>query len=121
MLTLSTLKRGAGLESRAAVGVQKKVITSVFRVAILVGILVGTLSATAQEPSVVHTSKDRTLPSPLVNPVVEQKIDALVRKMTLEEKVGQLVQYSVGQPAGPVSRADRIQRYDREGRGWRAV
>ena len=31
----------------------------------------------------------------------EKKIDELVRKMTLEEKVGQLVQYSAGQPTGP--------------------
>lgn len=31
----------------------------------------------------------------------EKKIDELLRKMTLEEKVGQLVQYSAGQPTGP--------------------
>jgi beta-glucosidase len=31
----------------------------------------------------------------------EKKIDDLVKKMTLEEKVGQLVQYSAGQPTGP--------------------
>ena len=31
----------------------------------------------------------------------EKKIDELVRKMTLEEKVGQLVQFSAGQPTGP--------------------
>lgn len=31
----------------------------------------------------------------------EKKIDELVRKMTLDEKVGQLVQYSAGQPTGP--------------------
>lgn len=31
----------------------------------------------------------------------EKRIDELVRKMTLEEKVGQLVQYSAGQPTGP--------------------
>lgn len=37
----------------------------------------------------------------LVSPATEQKIDALLRKMTLEEKVGQLVQYSAGQPTGP--------------------
>src|SRR5207302_1200372 len=29
------------------------------------------------------------------------KMEALLRKMTLEEKVGQLVQYSAGQPTGP--------------------
>src|SRR6267378_2627695 len=31
----------------------------------------------------------------------EKKIAALLQKMTLEEKVGQLVQYSAGQPTGP--------------------
>lgn len=31
----------------------------------------------------------------------EKRIDELLKKMTLEEKVGQLVQYSAGQPAGP--------------------
>jgi len=31
----------------------------------------------------------------------EKKLDELLRKMTLEEKVGQLVQYSAGQPTGP--------------------
>ena len=39
--------------------------------------------------------------SQLSNPVTERKIDILLRKMTLEEKVGQLVQYSAGQPTGP--------------------
>jgi len=37
----------------------------------------------------------------LDNPATGKKIDALIRKMTLEEKVGQLVQYSAGQPTGP--------------------
>ena len=31
----------------------------------------------------------------------ESRIDALIKEMTLEEKVGQLVQYSAGQPTGP--------------------
>jgi beta-glucosidase len=31
----------------------------------------------------------------------EKKIEALLQKMTLDEKVGQLVQYSAGQPTGP--------------------
>src|SRR5258708_25570311 len=31
----------------------------------------------------------------------EKKVEALLRKMTLDEKVGQLVQYSAGQPTGP--------------------
>ena len=37
----------------------------------------------------------------LSEPSVEKKIDELLHNMTLEEKVGQLVQYSAGQPTGP--------------------
>ena len=36
----------------------------------------------------------------LADPKIEARVDALLRQMTLEEKVGQLVQYS-GQPAAP--------------------
>lgn len=45
-------------------------------------------------------SRSKTSAS-LVSPDSEKKIIELVQKMTLEEKVGQLVQYSVGQPTGP--------------------
>ena len=35
------------------------------------------------------------------DPQIESKIDALVKQMTLQEKVGQLVTYSAGAPTGP--------------------
>ncbi len=35
------------------------------------------------------------------SPAIERRIDSLLQKMTLEEKVGQLVQYSAGSPTGP--------------------
>ena len=35
------------------------------------------------------------------NPALDARVEALLKKMTLEEKVGQLVQYSAGQPTGP--------------------
>jgi beta-glucosidase len=35
------------------------------------------------------------------DPGLDAKVEALLHKMTLEEKVGQLVQYSAGQPTGP--------------------
>jgi beta-glucosidase len=41
--------------------------------------------------------------NPLDAPGLEEKVDALLQKMTLEEKVGQLVQYSAGQATGPTS------------------
>jgi len=41
------------------------------------------------------------------SPEVERRIAALLRRMTVEEKVGQLVQYSAGAPTGPgTGRAD---------------
>ncbi len=35
------------------------------------------------------------------SPAIEARVDSLLRQMTPEEKVGQLVQYSAGQPTGP--------------------
>ena len=35
------------------------------------------------------------------DPSIEPRVEELLKKMTLEEKVGQLVQYSAGQPTGP--------------------
>ena len=35
------------------------------------------------------------------DPEIESKIDTLVRRMTLDEKVGQLITYSAGAPTGP--------------------
>ena len=35
------------------------------------------------------------------SPLIEKRIDSLLQKMTLQEKVGQLVQYSEGSPTGP--------------------
>ena len=37
----------------------------------------------------------------VADPSLDSKVEALLRKMTLVEKVGQLVQYSAGQPTGP--------------------
>lgn len=36
-----------------------------------------------------------------VDPRLEARVNSLLQKMTLEEKIGQLVQYSAGQPTGP--------------------
>src|SRR5258708_1286316 len=58
-------------------------------------------AATAQEKASAAASNNAPIPSTLNDSVAEHKIDALLRKMTVEEKVGQLVQYSAGQPTGP--------------------
>lgn len=39
--------------------------------------------------------------TPLNSPTVERKVEQLLKQMTLEEKIGQLNQYSAGEPTGP--------------------
>jgi beta-glucosidase len=39
--------------------------------------------------------------SGIADPMLDARVEALLQQMTLEEKVGQLVQYSAGQPTGP--------------------
>jgi beta-glucosidase len=39
--------------------------------------------------------------SALADPAIEKRVEALLKQMTLEEKVGQLAQYSSGAPTGP--------------------
>ena len=53
------------------------------------------LCVNAQAPSTARTTGG------INDPALDAKVEALLRKMTLEEKVGQLVQYSAGQQTGP--------------------
>jgi hypothetical protein len=39
--------------------------------------------------------------SGIYDPALDARVESLLRQMTLGEKVGQLVQYSAGQPTGP--------------------
>ncbi len=59
-------------------------------------------------PSVAQTRGIASAPNPRISvrsgiydPSLDAKVEALLRKMTLEEKVGQLAQYSAGQATGP--------------------
>src|SRR5271157_4075068 len=58
-------------------------------------------SISAQSPKKPSAFHGVPVRSTLTDPSIEKKVDALLRQMTLEEKVGQLVQYSVGTPTGP--------------------
>ncbi len=58
-------------------------------------------STPAQRPKEAAAFRGLPARSALANPSIEKKVDALLRQMTLEEKIGQLVQYSVGTPTGP--------------------
>src|SRR5580704_5706588 len=84
-----------------AIGVVKNVLTPLIRFAIISGLVIACHSATAQEPASPAASTSGATRPNLIDPATEKKIDALLHKMTLEEKVGQLVQYSAGQPTGP--------------------
>ena len=49
------------------------------------------------------------------SPDIERKIDALLKQMSLEEKVGQLNQYSYGQPTGPATGRSAVEESIRRG------
>jgi beta-glucosidase len=67
--------------------------------ALLVILFFSAQSALAQ--SVAPAAKSTQINSDLNDPATEARVEELLRQMTLEEKVGQLVQYSAGQPTGP--------------------
>lgn len=57
---------------------------------------IGSISVSAQ------TGSQSTAKAGSINdPALDARVEAILRKMTLDEKVGQLVQYSAGQPTGP--------------------
>ena len=76
-------------------------INLVLRSAFATYILLSCQSLFAQTKSPTVLPKNAAVRSSLSDPGSEKKLDALLQKMTLEEKVGQLVQYSAGQPTGP--------------------
>lgn len=70
-------------------------------VSIACSILFVCFTAFAQEDSAGKKFRNLPIESTLANGSTEAKVEALLQKMTLEEKVGQLVQYSAGTPTGP--------------------
>jgi beta-glucosidase len=101
LLILSARKKMDGWMFNDTIGVPKIVLTLLVRFATVAGFLVVSQFAAAQEPAPATPSANMARHAGLINPTTEKKIDALLQKMTLEEKVGQLVQYSAGQPTGP--------------------
>src|SRR5580658_2107470 len=52
--------------------------------------------------SLNSTAQTRPVPNPqLASKELNQRVDSLLKKMTLEEKIGQLVQFSAGYATGP--------------------
>src|SRR5215469_11399151 len=60
----------------------------------------GVPSALAQTAS---SASAKSSQNSLTSPAIEKRVNDLLAKMTLEEKIGQLVQYSAGQATGPTS------------------
>ena len=57
-------------------------------------------------------AQDKPVPNPqLASPEINAKVDALLKQMTLDEKIGQLVQFSAGFATGPGSEG-KNQRFD---------
>jgi len=56
------------------------------------------LTLAAQTPSRQSSTNP---PSGFADPSLDARVESVLRRMTPEEKVGQLVQYSAGQPTGP--------------------
>ena len=58
-------------------------------------------TAAAQSPPATAPPTPTAIQGSIADPSLGPKVETLLRKMTLEEKVGQLVQYSAGQATGP--------------------
>jgi beta-glucosidase len=68
-------------------------------VLILTGmVLASAVFSSAQATSIRPTSSQSI---GINDPSLDAKVDSILKRMTLEEKVGQLAQYSAGQPTGP--------------------
>jgi beta-glucosidase len=68
------------------------------RTTIALSALLACLGAEAQSAAPTSAIDSRT---GIYDPALDARVETLLGKMTLEEKVGQLVQYSAGQPTGP--------------------
>ncbi len=68
----------------------------------------GSLSLSAQEAAPASTeTRYGASETGIADPRLDVRVESLLHSMTLEEKIGQLVQYSAGQPTGPgTGRAD---------------
>jgi beta-glucosidase len=72
----------------------------------VVGVCLARLRANAQTPP-LHRQTLKPSNAQLADPGIERRVSDLLRKMTLEEKIGQLIQYSASEAAttGPTTAA----------------
>ena len=71
--------------------------------AIVLSIFIALNPSASSAQSAKGAAANTRPPSALTSPAIEKKVNALLAKMTLEEKIGQLVQYSAGAATGPTS------------------
>src|SRR5580693_416270 len=60
--------------------------------------LAGITFLQAQAPSSLSTRNEN---GTISDAALDERVESILHSMTLDEKVGQLVQYSAGQPTGP--------------------
>ena len=74
-------------------------------------------------PALAQVSHAPPSNTQLASPQIERKVDALLKQMTLDEKIGQLVQYSATEahPRLPRQHNDRSQREPARARGSRQL
>lgn len=71
------------------------------RVLLFALLWLGCLELPAQEQAPDFGSRRSDTETGVADPKLDARVDSLLRRMTLEEKIGQLVEYSAGQPTGP--------------------
>ncbi|MGC1477112.1 MAG: glycoside hydrolase family 3 N-terminal domain-containing protein [Terriglobales bacterium] len=72
--------------------------------ALLLSVLIavsGSVSLSAQQAAASAENRYGASETGIADPKLDPRAESLLRSMTLEEKIGQLVQYSAGQPTGP--------------------
>jgi beta-glucosidase len=82
---------------------RRPILNCVFRSAVL-AIAVSGMCVAAGTEALLAQASSQPLPNRaggINDPSLDPRVESLLRGMTLEEKVGQLVQYSAGQPTGP--------------------
>jgi len=71
------------------------------RALLLVVLWLGCLGLSAQEQAQDFESRHGASATGVSDPILDARVESILRRMTLDEKIGQLVQYSAGQPTGP--------------------
>jgi beta-glucosidase len=89
--------------SRGNANVRTRILTLIFSFIFLPAMAWFVPAALRAQSATPRTKATAEPPNPLDSPALEKKVNALLQKMTLEEKIGQLVQYSAGQATGPTS------------------